>query len=188
MLWNIVEVKLTGLVWLWIGDCRLCIWKILKVLPEKIQLTMIHHGLMSGLCKNRQFNSLTWTIYVVAVSNATYLTQWHTHALSWASSQIRKLSCCACTGIAGNFPPSPWVNDSEMYHGTCVKHVSWCMTGSLTSVHCSRWRGKRSRHFQRMRIPQFSVSGKRSKQTAEPREMHCLISCMSYTCHCVHIP
>ena len=145
-----------------------------------------------GWCQDcaKTDNSIRWLgLFLLPQYQMAHISpQWHTHALSWASSQIRKLSCCACTGIAGNFSPSPWVNDSEMYHGTCVKHVSWCMTGSLTSVHCSRWRGKRSRHFERMRNPQFSVSGKRSKQTAEPREMHCLISCMSYTCHCVYIP
>ena len=27
----------------------------------------------------------------------------------------------------------PLVNDPGMHHGTCVTHVSWCMSGSLTS-------------------------------------------------------
>ena len=27
----------------------------------------------------------------------------------------------------------PLVNDPGMHHGTCVTHVSWCMTGSLNS-------------------------------------------------------
>ena len=26
----------------------------------------------------------------------------------------------------------PLVSDPDMHHGTCVRHVSWCMSGSLT--------------------------------------------------------
>ena len=56
----------------------------------------------------------------------------------------------------------PQVNDPDMHHGTCVTHVPWCMPESLTSGFLwSRWRGKRSRHFRRMRNPQFYVSGRR---------------------------
>ena len=41
-------------------------------------------------------------------------------------------------------------------------HVSRCMLGSLTNGFLwSRWRGNPSRYTQRMRIPQFYVSGKR---------------------------
>ena len=29
--------------------------------------------------------------------------------------------------------PNPLVNDPGMHHGTCVTHVPWCMSGSLTS-------------------------------------------------------
>ena len=60
------------------------------------------------------------------------------------------------------FPPPPQFSDPDMHHGTCVKHVPWCMPGSLTSGFLwSRWRGKRSRHSRRMRNPRFCVSGKR---------------------------
>ena len=44
-----------------------------------------------------------------------------------------------------------------MHHSTCVTHVPWCMSGSLTRS----GGGKRSRHSWRMRNPQFYVSGKR---------------------------
>ena len=51
----------------------------------------------------------------------------------------------------------PLVSDPGMHHGTCVSHVSWCMSGSLT-----RGGGKKgSQHSGRMRNPQFYVSGKR---------------------------
>ena len=65
-------------------------------------------------------------------------------------------------GMPGTFSPPPRVNDSDIHHGTCVKHVPWCMPGSLTtSFIWSRWREKRSRHIRRMRNSRFYVSGKR---------------------------
>ena len=81
----------------------------------------------------------------------------------WASCQIRKIVACACAENAGNVFPPLWVSDPDMHHGTCVKHVPWCMPGSLTSgFRWSQLRGERSRHSQRMRNLQFYVSGKRS--------------------------
>ena len=59
------------------------------------------------------------------------------------------------------FPRPQRVSDPDMHHGTCVKHVLWCMPGLLTSGFLwSWWRGKRSRHSRRMRNPQFFVSSK----------------------------
>ena len=58
--------------------------------------------------------------------------------LTWASYQIRKIACWACVGNAGNvFPRRQFqrkllVSDPGMHHGTCVTHVPWCMSGSLT--------------------------------------------------------
>ena len=56
----------------------------------------------------------------------------------WVSYQIRKIAGCACAGNAGNvfprhrFQRKPLVSDPGMHHGTCVTHVPWCMSGSLT--------------------------------------------------------
>ena len=56
----------------------------------------------------------------------------------WASFQIRKVAGCACAGNAGNVSPrdrlqrKPLVSDPDMHNGTCVTHVPWCMSGSLT--------------------------------------------------------
>ena len=56
----------------------------------------------------------------------------------WASYQIRKIVGCACAGNAGNVSPrpqfqrKPLVSDPGMHHGTCVTHVPWYMSGSLT--------------------------------------------------------
>ena len=50
----------------------------------------------------------------------------------------------------------PLVSDLGMHHGSCVTHVSYCLSESLTAEG-----GKRSRHSRRMRNPQRYVSGKR---------------------------
>ena len=58
--------------------------------------------------------------------------------MTWASYQIRKIAGCACAGNSGNvfprrlFQRKPLVSDPGMHHGTCVTHVPWCMSGSLT--------------------------------------------------------
>ena len=58
--------------------------------------------------------------------------------------------------MPGTFSPPAQVSNPNMHHGTCVTHVPWCMTGSLTSGFLwSRWRGKRPRHSRRMCSPQF---------------------------------
>ena len=62
----------------------------------------------------------------------------HTRLGTWASYQIRKIPVCACAGNAGNVFPhrrfrrKPLVSEPGMHHGTCVTHVPWCMSGSLT--------------------------------------------------------
>ena len=58
--------------------------------------------------------------------------------LQWTSYQIRKIAGCACAGNARNvfpaadFQGSRLVSYPGMHHGTCVMHVPWCMSGSLT--------------------------------------------------------
>ena len=76
----------------------------------------------------------------------------------WASCQIHKIAGCACPGNAGNVFP----RHRGLAIPTCVTHVPWCMSGSLTSVFLLKSvAGERSRHSQRMRNPQFYISGKR---------------------------
>ena len=73
-----------------------------------------------------------------------------------------KMRVAHAPGMPGTFSPSPRGSDPDMHHGTCVTHVPWCMSGSLTGDFLwNRWRGKRSRHSRRMRNPQFYLSGKR---------------------------
>ena len=56
----------------------------------------------------------------------------------WASYQMRKIAGCAFAGNAGNVFPrrrlqrKQLVSDPVMHHGSCVTHVPWCMSGSLT--------------------------------------------------------
>ena len=78
-------------------------------------------------------------------------------------ARYAKLRVAHAPGMPGTFSPPPRVSDPDVHHDTCVTHVPWCMPGSLTSGFLwSRWRGKRSRHYLRMRNAQFRVSGKRS--------------------------
>ena len=56
----------------------------------------------------------------------------------WASYQIRKIAGCAWAGNAGKVYPrgrlqrKPLVSNPDVHHGTCMIHVPWCMSGSLT--------------------------------------------------------
>ena len=63
--------------------------------------------------------------------------------VQWASCQISKIAGVHAPGMPGTFSPSPQVSDPDMHHGTCVTHVPWCMSGSLTSgFFWNRRRGK----------------------------------------------
>ena len=44
-----------------------------------------------------------------------------------------KLRVAHALGMPGTFSPPPRLSKADMYHGTCVTHVPWCMPGSLTS-------------------------------------------------------
>ena len=45
----------------------------------------------------------------------------------WASCQMRKTVDAHEPGMPGTFSPQARVSDPDMHHGTCVKHVPWCM-------------------------------------------------------------
>ena len=86
----------------------------------------------------------------------------HPTSLVGPLARYVELRIAHAPGMPGTFSPPPWVNDPAMHHGTCETHVPWCMPGSLISSFLwSRWRGKLSRHSQRMRNPQFYASWKR---------------------------
>ena len=65
-----------------------------------------------------------------------------------------KLRVAHAPGMSGTCSPPPRFSDPDMHHGTCARHVPWCMLGSLTTGFLrSRWRGKRPRHSRHMRSP-----------------------------------
>ena len=78
-----------------------------------------------------------------------------------------KLRVAHAPGMPGTLSPPPRASNHDMDHGTCVTHMPRCMPGSLTNGFLwSRWRGKRSRHSQRMGNPQrtYLVRGTYSKR------------------------
>ena len=120
------------------------------------------HILLKSQVLKRNNRSINYLILIDALHG--YLTHLQRQQLglgsevAWASYQIRKIAGCACAGNAGNVFPrrrlhrTLLVSDSGMHHGTCVTHVPWCMSGSLHQG----WRGKRSRHYRRMRTRSFT--------------------------------
>ena len=53
-----------------------------------------------------------------------------------------KLRVAHAPGMPGTFSLPLRVSDPDMQHGTCVMHVPWCMSGSLTSGFLGRRGGK----------------------------------------------
>ena len=90
-----------------------------------------------------------------------YLSQYQTYSNTATFLWYVKLQVAHASGMPGTFPPAfdlkPLVSDPGIHHATCVTHVPWCMSGSLT-----RGGGENvPRQSRRMRNPQFYVSGKR---------------------------
>ena len=83
------------------------------------------YDVMVGLC----FDDRPWK---------SRITLYKRYGRVWASYQIHKIAGCACAGNAGNVFPThrlqrkSLVSDPGMHHGTCVTHVPWCMSVSLT--------------------------------------------------------
>ena len=74
----------------------------------------------------------------------------------------------------------PWVGNPDMHHSTCVTHMPWYMSESLTSGFLwSQWWWKRSGHSWGMSNPQFYISGKRpmtklcTLQASQPPQAPC---------------
>ena len=104
-----------------------------------------------------------WLMGEVSISESCRVTEKET--LDRSNGPLARyviLRVAHAPGMPGTFSPPPRVSDPDMHHGTCVTHLPWCMSGSLTSVFLwSRGRGKRSRYFRRTWKPQYYVSGKR---------------------------
>ena len=104
------------------------------------------------------------------IGQTVFLLVWRPHMKSWNKlrSYIDLLSDTSNCGLRmrrecrERSRRERRVIDPDMYHGTRVTHVPWCMPGSITNGFLwSRWRGKRSWHSRRTRKTQFYVSGKR---------------------------
>ena len=72
-------------------------------------------------------------------------------------ARYAKLPVAHAPGMPGTFSLTPRVSDPDMHHGTCVMHVPWCISVSLTTGFLwGRCRGKRSRHSRCMRLKKVS--------------------------------
>ena len=80
----------------------------------------------------------------------------------WAFYRIRKIAGCACTENAGNiFPAIDFKGDRSLAIPACITVHVWRTCRDACRIADLQWLGERSRHSQRMRNPQFYVSGKR---------------------------
>ena len=55
------------------------------------------------------------------------------HHIHGPLARYVKLRVAHASGMPGTFSPPTWVSDPDMHHGTCLTHVPWSMSGSLTS-------------------------------------------------------
>ena len=55
------------------------------------------------------------------------------HHIHGPLARYVKLRVAHASGMPGTFFPPTWVSDPDMHHGTCLTHVPWSMSGSLTS-------------------------------------------------------
>ena len=57
-------------------------------------------------------------------------------AMHGSLTRYAKLQVVHAPGMPGTFSPPPTsketASDPSMHHGTCITHVPWCMSGSLT--------------------------------------------------------
>ena len=132
-----------------------CIGAVTIILPENtttISLMLLIYRVFCLVTNNDQLH-----IYIVC---KLYVSPWHAsitmrpgpNSLSPTSAilydrncydrncfpivQMSKIAVCACAGNARNVFPrcrlqrKSLVSDPGMHYGTCVAHVSWCMSGS----------------------------------------------------------
>ena len=86
----------------------------------------------------------------------------HHMPIQWASYQIRKNAGCACAENAENvFPITDFKGNRSFAIPHASRHVRLARVLMHVRIANPRCRGKRSRHFWRMRNLQFCVSGKR---------------------------
>ena len=83
------------------------------------------------------------TIYLYICILITSLALGQTSDCHWPLTRYIKLRVAHAPGMPGTFSPPPRVSNPDMYHGTWVTHVPWCMLGSPIS-----WRETFPAHAQ----------------------------------------
>ena len=116
------EISLTS-------ECvNICGWRTIAAETKIRRFADIDFNISKRVCFDSSVTEICW---IQLTTNQLW-------CRAWASYQIRKIAVCACAGNAGNVFPhhrfrrKPLVSDPGMHHGTCVTHVPWCMSGSLT--------------------------------------------------------
>ena len=85
----------------------------------------------------------SWGMGTRPISRAKFSLHWRHNGHDGPLTRYVKLRVGHTPGMPRTFSLTPRVSDPDMHHGTCVTHVPWCMSGSLTSGFLwSRWRRK----------------------------------------------
>ena len=113
---------------------------IFTVIPNQVQITPNAVSRVSTLMwlHTHTFDVIVFNLCPRSLWIRLLVSRVILDSILWTSYQIRKTAGCACTGNAGNvfpitdFQSKPLVNDPGMHRGTCVTHMPWCMSGSLT--------------------------------------------------------
>ena len=115
----------------------------------------------SGECANRTVYSTAPSISLINRTMDSCLSSheiFASHAdtkcqLYWHLARYVKLWVAHAPRMPGTFSQPSRLSYTDMHHGTCVTHVSWCMPGSLINGFLwSRSRGKFSRQPTILRI------------------------------------
>ena len=123
-------------------------------MPLSYILWKLLHNSTTGYTSIQGTMKLLVRIYMKYDLHMTNIHSYNT-VRQWVSYQIHKIVGCA-SATATDFKGNRWSLDPGMHHGMCVKHVPWCMSGSLTRGGGEKW----PRHSRCMHNPQFYVSGK----------------------------
>ena len=131
-----ISIRLTSLALWQSNDCPSASKATLMNMDKYFM--WIHYERLHNHNKAKHNKTVCIFLGIYCISPVPLLSDYHQLANPWASYQIRKIAGCACAGNAGNvfprrrFQRKPLVSDPDMHHGTCVTHVPWCMSGSLT--------------------------------------------------------
>ena len=107
---------------------------VMFVLARKTAINGYHYSQISFrvfIIKLSFHGAFMWCIWPY-YSGLLYSHWGNAIALQWASYQIRKIAGCACTGNAGNVPPTNFKGNRELAIQACITARASRMSGSLT--------------------------------------------------------